>query len=637
MPLYDSFNLSNSQYIPQFVGQPLATIERVGDELQDRHYQNIARASQLELLGMQQKANAESDADKAYIDQQLAGIKDALSTMAQTGAENSSSKISALANRFLGDEGLITIQKSIDARNRERAMIEQLQAQGKTPIMNQRNLQNFINRGSFDPETGKWSAYTPTTQQQLDYVTAQDKIVDPLQADLYQTDLATDMKTTLQNLGINVPNGDMSKIPAYLKTTIVKRLSEDKVNQFIDSKGGWEGYKTTPEYKQQKEILGLSDREIKEQLRSRGQARVFEQIQKDWERNPALGLLDGSGKDKDARAIVGEQLPNEAIKVEPAISNFDKFVFKDRQDQVPVDPNIKNPILDRNYAKYGQFESYKGIDRNIKESEWKALNTYARTGAEVFGTPEAAAKFKDLNSKSDPALLAEAAQYAKQYQDLVTQRQTFNIKDVTFMRREGEEGRANADDVTKDVVDNLRSRAIYDPLSGKMIPVLSQDGDSYSDDFQKYIGSPKNLRVTGSLDPQNYLAKQLKNDKFADAYVVDVADPEDPSKTRQVYITRRAYEPSENRNTAFNRITNKIYSEVDVEPGVRKTLDIYGRKVVAQELIGNQLADAMSQLSEEDRAIIGAYQMPILAEIPGHGPQIFNGAKHLADFLLTNQ
>lgn len=638
MPISDSFQLTDSQYIPQFVGTPIQTVEKVGDALQERHYENIAKARQLELLSMQQRANAESDADKAYIDSQVGGVQEALSEMAKNGAENATSKISALANTYLGNEGLINIQKSIDARSREKAITEKLQAEGKTPIMNQRAYDEFRSRGTYNPNSGKWEPYTPSTQQQLDYIKKQDELFSPLQASSWQTGLKGDLDTTLRNMGYKGGTDELANMPVFLQTKRISELSEKRIHEFLDEQGGWESYKKTPEYAQQKNILGASDEEIYQDVLSRGLAKTESHIQKEWERNYGFDFKAAQKGEEGLIPPTGEQMGNEPIEVTDSVGDISHFEPDNRRGAASIGTSTgfaggagPGPVATGG----SQGPEYYGAVKGMKAERWKGFNDYAKAGAEIYGGD--ATKYANLTEASDPALLKEAAQYAKQYQTLVHDRQVFNIKDVTFTKREGEEGRSNASDITTDVVNNIRSRAIYDPISKKLVPITNQKGDKYSDDFVDVIGKPGNITVTGSLDPQNFLAKKLKNPEFSDAYVATITDPDDPEKTREVFITRRKYDPSQNKYTKYNREVNNIYSTVNVEPGVEKTLTIAGAKVKAKELVGKQLEAATADMDENSKAIIAGYEMPILADVPGEGVQIFNGAKHLADYMINRK
>lgn len=311
---YESFNLTDSQYIPQFTGLPLDTVKEVGDKLEGRHYENIARLRQLELLGMQQKANAEFDPDKAYIDSQIKGVQGALSEIAKNGGENASSRIAALANQFLGDEGFNVINQSIAARQKEKEMEAQMRMRGQTPLYDNKYRDSFQQRGSFNPETGKWEAYQTTIQEQLNYTSKQDELLKNLEADTFQTDLQPDINTTLAKLGhkefVGTPLADL---PLHLKTTIVEQLGPDKIKKFID-KHAWDAYKNSPEYAQQKNILGMDDRAIYDELLGRGMSKAFSKVRKDWERDPITGQQVANAMTKKEENAILEGAYSEIFK-----------------------------------------------------------------------------------------------------------------------------------------------------------------------------------------------------------------------------------------------------------------------------------------------------------------------------------
>jgi hypothetical protein len=273
-------------------------------------------------------------------------------------------------------------------------------------------------------------------------------------------------------------------------------------------------------------------------------------------------------------------------------------------------------------------QTYKGMSKDITPERWKALDNYGKLGAEVFGGE----KLGDINEKSSPEEVKKALYYAHQYEELIKNRVSYAIKDTSFTTRSGESGRSNAEDLTTDLVDNIKSRAVYDPVSGKQIPITNKDGDEWSDEFLEVIGSPKNMKVTGTLDPQNYIGKKLKNENFADAFVVEVTDPKNPEKTRTVYVTQKAYDVKNAPVMFYNRAVNRLYSEMNAFPGKETAVDIGGLKIKGKELIGKQL-DA---LGPEERTEAESMAMPMLVDIPGFGLVLADGPKGVMDFVLRD-
>lgn len=630
--MYENFKLSNSQYIPQFAGLPLDTVEKVGDELQGRHYDNIAKLRQLELLGLQQKANSESDADKSYIDNQVGGIQSALSEMAKTGAENSTSKISALANQYLGDEGLINIGKSISTRQKEKEYLEKLGGKG---VMNNKALEDWKKRGSYNKETGKWEPYTMSAQEQLDYVKKADQIFDPLRANTYQTDLVADLKTTLGAFDIQriMPgvSGDISKIPAKFKTTLIERLSNDKINDFIENKGGWESYKNSSEYTQQKNVLGMDDAAIKEEFRSRGYAKVYEKISKDWETNPMLGAIKAGPVDEtlDTASV---DIPNVQVKNDP-LGSMDDFRYKKRQATEYVGRKQSNSGAPGPGAT-AKLTDYNGPARGIEKAEWEKFNKHAKVAAEVFGVPG----WGNLDENSSEADINGAADAVEKYRGLVENRVITPKKKVGRYVRAQQEGRDIAKDETTDLIRNYNSAVFYDPQSGEVINP-TKNGAINEDLLELVGGDLENMQITGDLDPKNHFAKMKNIEALSDAYVVQVTDPKTKEK-KDIFVSRPI---SKNPAlTAYNKGVNKIYSNFNLEPGVQQEVEVFGKKVKGKELIGRQLDEHISKLPREQKDAIQAMQarlgpsfMPVLAEINGE-EVLFNGPDDLAQYLMRN-
>ncbi len=321
MPLYDNFQQAQSNYIPQYVGLPLETVESVGDELANRHNQNLAALNQVQLFGLQQKAQILSEPDKQYIDKLLGGVSKNLEELAKTGAENATAKVATLANQFMGDEGLLRRIENSKLLKREDELMTQIKAQSGDVVRDERARQSFVESGSIDPETGKFRQYNITAQRPLDYLKKQDEVVDPLTADVSQTNLAPDLALTLKQLGITGPAGNISPL---LRTQVTKTLSKNKVDDFIDNKGGWENYKSTSEYKQQQLRFankGMGEAEadqmIKEELKARGYARVFTEVHKAWENIPGLASLTGGGGSDKTPGMIYTANTGQAVDITP--------------------------------------------------------------------------------------------------------------------------------------------------------------------------------------------------------------------------------------------------------------------------------------------------------------------------------
>jgi hypothetical protein len=625
---FQGINLTHSEFVPQYQGLPLEAMERVGDTLQDRHYQNIANASQLDILAKQQLADTRPDADRSYIQSQLGGIKEALAEMAKNGGENATGRVNALVTQFMGDEKLINIKKNAAALRQEEEMMSKLGSKG---VLNSRAREEFLKRGSFD-ENGNFNPYYGSAQERLNYTAKADQIFEPLRANTYQTDLVGDVNSTLKAMQIEkvLPgvSGDLSSMYGKYKTQIIERLSKQRIDDFANNQGGWEDYKQSSEYQQQKNVLGLDDSEIKKEFLSRGYAKIYEKALKDWENNPMLGLL-GKGSGEDTSGLRAEQMANMPLKYDSGLGDLEDFLPKDREStdyQSNSSGQLGSGAPGRGMVTT-KSTGYKGVLKNMPPARWQKFNETAKIAAEVFGAGE----LGDLSENSTPEEITKAQNLVKQYDEFLQNRVTYPVKDVTRYTREDQEGRDRAEDITKDVKRNITSRVIYDPESGKIIPV-TKDGEM-SKELQEVLGDGglDNITVTGDLDPKNHIAKTAKNKALANAYVVQVTDPKDPSKLKEIFVSRPKYDNP--MQVAYNDAVNEVYSTFNLAPGKEQTVSIAGRKIKGRELIGKQLESYLSRFPEEREEVM-TYEMPIIAEIPGQGEFIFNGPDHLAQYLL---
>lgn len=631
---FEGINLAHSQYIPQYAGVPLEAMERVGDDLQTRHYDNIAKMNQLDLMAAQQAAATPSTADKEYINNQAKGIRTAIEELAKNGAENATGRIGAMATKFLGDEGLIRMKRNADQYRAQQEMEAKL---GKSAVKNNRLTEEYLTKGTVNPD-GTYRDFMNTAQERLDYVKKADQIFDPLRANTYQSDLVADATTTLGSMGLDkvLPgvSGDISKLPAKYKTQVVEKLSETKVLDFALKQGGWESYKSSSEYAQQV-MQDIPEEEIFKEFISRGKAKIYEKIVKDWENNPMLGLL---GKDTQTPAAgdATVQMANTPIKYDHGL-NPDDFVFRDRKKTTYTSNRSGStasgaPGSGMSTAK---LEDYQGAASGIPAEKWQKFNETAKVAAEVFGVPG----FDTLSEKSTKDQLNQASELVTQYQKFLENRVMYPNKDVTRYVRAQQEGRDLAKDETLDLIRNYSSAVFYDPTTDTVINP-TKDG-KISEELFEYLGEGglSNMQITGDLNPKNHLAKSKKLPALADAYTVQVTDPK-TGEAKELFVSRPIVK--DKALSTLNRATNDAYSTFNLQPGTPQTVNMFGMEIRGKELMGAQLAEHLSNLPEEERRRIIAMKetlgeafMPIKAEIPGLGEYLFNGPDHLAKFLQT--
>jgi len=291
MGRYDNLTFNSGEYIPQYAGLPLDEIQKSADTLAGRHYQNLASLNQLQLLREQYKSKMLPGA-KSYVDEQFGDIDLALQDMAKSGGENATAKVSALTNRFLGDQGILRSMETAKGYEEFKKTRDSLTAQGLDPVWNKKMEQEYLNAkvmgedGQLNPLLN--TPFNLTPEKRLNYMEKQDEVLAPMQPDSWQNDL----KVAKGLAG--VPNVSDSE---FLESTAFKGLTSKKVQQYLFGESvnpitgkkvqglGWTSYKDSPEYRQQK-MTGMSDEDIKAELMSRGEAKVFSQMSKDFIRNP---------------------------------------------------------------------------------------------------------------------------------------------------------------------------------------------------------------------------------------------------------------------------------------------------------------------------------------------------------------
>jgi hypothetical protein len=629
---FQGINLTNSDYVPQYQGIPLEAIERVGDELQDRHYKNIANASQLDILANQQLADTRPEADRAILQKEIEGIRGGLAEMAKNGGENATARVNALVTNFMGNEKIQNIKRNAANLIREDEEMAKLGASG---VLNKKQRDEFLKQGSFDQD-GNYRPYLGSAQKQLDYIQKADQIFDPLKANTYQTDLEADLKTTLAAYGIDkiIPgvSGDISKLPAKYKTTLIEKLSEDKIRKFADEQGGWKSYQDSAEYNQQKNVLDLSDAEIKKEFMSRGYAKVYEKIQKDWENNPALGALGaGSGKTPTSGPGMGVEMPNMRVNYKDNIDLSD-FEYRDRltsTGETVYDPSSGLQVM------AGTTTKKPGVNPNISPEKWNKFNERAKIAAEVFGMPN----WDKLNANSSEKDIKEATEAVRKYQEFLSNRVINPIKHV-----EEYEALTQADrtELILNLRNNYESAVFYDPQSNKVINP-TKDG-KMNPELMDLLGKGgfDNTAITGDVDPKHHYAKMANTPALGDARVLQIRDPETGEVTKELFVTNPA--KSNSFESAYNQAVNTAYSSFNLEPGKEQTVEMFGQKIKGKELAGRQFEEYISGIedSKEKQTILavrdqlGRRFMPILAEVNGE-KKLFNGPDHLASYLANRK
>lgn len=601
---YDEFTLNNGQYVPQYAGSSLEVLNNTGEELSKRHYANIAEMSATELLLKQLKQEAISDDAKSVVENNVKQVQAELTNLSQNGAENSTAKVKALTNAFLGNEDLLAI-KSLSGNYKK---FLETKSKQDNPIYNAKKEQEILNSPVRDPETGKLSSvyarpFNLNSVEKADWLKQQDEVLEPLKPDTFQSDL---MKYKPEGM----PELD------FLKSTTAQQLTKKKVNNYLfgndsgkfekDSNGeikgsGWKNYKSTASYKQQSEILEMSDEEIAQELRGRGEAKLFSNIQKDFMN--VTPKETGSGSDENSRPLGVEYGPGLALETTLGY-NPDAF-NPDTANGTVVATIFSSP----NYFTGADAKA----DKQIKEYQDQGFIVKpivsGSTGGASFGgyTVE---KASNADVKSLP-------QYQKYRADVTTASEVFdpNFASLTAEQKEAyvnsPQGRQNLDQYTKDiglrlannplyipttekersedtklVRNQLSHRTIYDPSTDTELQVTDKTGKSterFKDALKGYDIST--LEVTGKFAPLNFQTTKLGND-YAEGIEARVYSKEDPSEFKTLILTPSVGE-LESPQGKFNSVQNQLYRTLATKPGQWNDLNLSIRSGGAQVPFSN--------------------------------------------------
>lgn len=381
MGMYDNLHFDNGAYVPQYAGAPLKEIQDTASELATRHYSNLAGLTQLGQYAHTLESKLLPGA-KGYAKEQIGAIESALNELTLKGAENAGPAINAMAYNLNSDENMMAlIQKSQDYAEFKKTR-DQMIANGFDPTWKGKGKANdpeqaYLNAPAIDPATGKLhelysKPFNLTPQRTLDYHEKQNKMFENLKPDTYETDLNKAWELA-RSKGVHGAE--------FLESETVKQLTKKKIRNFIDKEGGWEAYKDTPEYRQQKDVREMSDEDIYKELVSVGESRAFRDAQKQFIKNPFT-----NDKEKDT----GE-LP----------LSYDQGMSIERETEYDKKNLSKTTVGGPSYSLY---QPVSGQTTYLKPFETPQFVADLNVAAEIQGvkapakdSPEAAKLVKDYN------------------------------------------------------------------------------------------------------------------------------------------------------------------------------------------------------------------------------------------------
>lgn len=513
---YTPVQQTQTQFIPTYTGLPLAEQEKYGTQLAEVYNKNIADMTQLDILNANRKA---IEGDSEVSNQITQELQSQFEEMAKKGDyENMSSRVNALARRYVNDPRRKAIEESYRNFEEEEKRAAALRDKGITPIfIGDRAAHKSI---SIDPETGQVTpnVYRSKMQAQLEYDPTKDKIWSVLQPD--------------QTWSTSEARADLTTLPGYMTVEEIRGISGGygpdgkpvgKVAQQFGN--ALIRYMSTPEYTQEKELLTqqlgspeAADARIQQTLLSTGMMRAFQQ------KNPQF-LQDWIMKKQmeDAPAEMQAALDLETgVRFElPQFSNIDKFnpsVVDTATAMRKAGDSPRYGASPNDYKSQAVPNHQRGTPEERKEFENIAK------AAVNWKTPGVLDQFYNdqtqMPADAEKDFLYSPSTYdaIKEYQQHVEQKLTFN---TIQSFPETTKGQAAQNAATSELQNNHSRKVFYDFETGKII------SSENNPEFAKAIPDVNKLVVTGQTHGVNAYGKLTGDERFYNSQIVNYYDPKE--------------------------------------------------------------------------------------------------------------
>lgn len=593
MSIYSDLQLDGGQYVPQYAGAPLGEIERTADKLATRHYQNLASASQLQILANQMKAQLLPGA-KGYVDEHITALDTALQDMARAGGENSTARINALATALQGDQGILNASLRSKEFAEQSKLIDQLKSQGHTPLYNQERRQALLDAAVGDEVYNM--PYDAQVEPYKDPGKDMENVWSRVKPDSIESALKADMTTSMRNLlgrGVAGADPDMAM---FLSTITKEGVSASKIGEQLEN--AWQQYKNTESYQQQVgPLVGKSEATAKEEFLRNGLLGVYQNLKREYVRNPAW------------------QIKEEASKPTYTMDTG-----------IPV-PGTETPYTVNGTAKGRTTADVRGsyADAKIGISATKDSEIVQDTGEKEFHPQY----IKDLNAIKEIEGLpedlepgSEEAKAAVGRYNAIRQQRVSN----TWVRNPSEEEQKAFD---FDLERRFSQLQFLDPASGEVItPYKKGNNSELSDEFVELTGGdPSKFALESIMDPKNHITDFPQTDKsFVTAKWVTANYGKDGVKRFLISSKAAQTRPADvNENVIYR--TTLPGQEVQLSPSV-KAKELYGfQQQALKDKYGFTDEAWTNYLDNLDKGMV-----PIEATINGE-TMLFDSPRHLAETL----
>jgi len=381
MGLYSDLQFNSGEYIPQYVGAPLAEIEKTADTLAGRHYQNVNELSSVQLA-LQQAKSQLGEGMRPYLDEQASQIETTLQEMAKSGGENAGAKVNEMARRLKGDEKLMRMLEISKMRKEDMLTTQEMARKTGKQAIFKPEFYNFDKMTAEDPSIMK--GYTPSGALKLDLNEAMASVVDRVKADTWtKIGLTNDKDIAAFKAGLKA--GDPGAV-GYLQKLVVQS-NDPKLTALKDELQ--QAFSTTDAYKQHIDY-GLSDEDkLKEALLNYTQLSKFTSEQIDEKAdleyaaansrraNTPTPLYDfNKGPGIDVSQSTYKKTTEDVTTEEQALTNLKSQKYDDPVLQKEHNALIRQKENEVNMRKAQikkiETEAEKGVDWNKEFNAWKA-------------------------------------------------------------------------------------------------------------------------------------------------------------------------------------------------------------------------------------------------------------------------
>lgn len=577
MGLYDNFGLQKVNYIPTYQGAPIQEFQKSADVLQNRYYENLAKANATDLaLGMGLSKVADEDKQN-YTDLIAKPVKNALSEMAKSGDyEWATGRVSSIANRFMTDPIRLAMEENKAKKDEYVKTLQTMRENGHTPLDFTPSWQGTVNPdGTINP-------FNHQVEARKDWEGRASDLWNNIKPDGY------DLKPDDVKNGILKDRGFMSTGTwEGISNQKIKKMFADVRNNYMNSEEGQQQFKW---YAYQLKKAGLTDqnalmqaqKEIDDNLLSRGMLERFGISHATYQQ-----YKKGAGEDDSMGPGDTEQLPTPQ-----SVSLKDMLGFNPKKFDPENPASTASPAGSlANVGGIGPMGGFVATDpQPPSPQETEKYDKLVQAAADTFG--------KDASKLNDKDKYALVNDY------LETQNLgIFNGVSSLDYPREREFRQIKKSDVTKQqmnkmVADELENqlpqgtRVVYDRTDGKILT---------GDEVQKvWDGTPGHLQVAGESDPRNMYARIPGGESLASSYIVGTTDK--AGNHHNLVVSKSLGYQKKYGN--LERIENKVANNL-LFPNFEKEFDIEGRNgklnvAAKRSTVANQI-EATIQVPEGGR------------------------------------